>query len=318
MTYYLFCVSSLVLVVAVVAGLLGKSTGAPTPLTGLAGAAVFGPVIVESPTSTLVMPNGPSDHQLAVGGYERTFRVYRPADLEGKVPLVVALHGSGGDGESMEEITGFDQLAEREKFAVLYPDGWNGSFNAGEGCCDEAGSENIDDLGAIDAMVDATLASLPIDIDRVYLTGFSSGGLMVHRVACSSNRYAAVASVGGGMLGDCHNPPPVSVLMVHGTADESVLYDGGSAGVDDTYDVPGAIALQDRWIGWNQCDPPTVTSSQDEPDLVWRVATCPSNREVALITLEDGEHVWPSDDGSTGPPLDATAEIWRFFCSHHR
>jgi polyhydroxybutyrate depolymerase len=67
------------------------------------------------------------DGLIVVDGIERTYHLYIPNVYDGKepVPLLIALHGGGGTGKGMEEETtleGFDKLAEKENFIVVYSD----------------------------------------------------------------------------------------------------------------------------------------------------------------------------------------------------
>ncbi len=91
-------------------------------------------------------------------------------------------------------------MAAAQGIAVAYPDGIGGSWNAG-GCCGQAEADDLDDVGFILALVDELVASYSIDPDRVYLTGFSNGGLLAYRLACESDRFAAIAPVGATLVG---------------------------------------------------------------------------------------------------------------------
>ncbi|MEZ5321001.1 MAG: hypothetical protein R2698_02760 [Microthrixaceae bacterium] len=60
--------------------------------------------------------------------------------------------------------------------------------------------------------------------------GFSNGGMMVYRFLCSAaDRVAAAASVSGTNDAGCEPNGAVSILHIHGTADESVPYRGGAS-----------------------------------------------------------------------------------------
>ncbi len=73
------------------------------------------------------------------------------------MPLVLLLHGGGGTGEGMEKLTlgGFNRLADREGFVVVYPDGIEKHWNDGRGLeAYRAHRENIDDVGFVSALID--------------------------------------------------------------------------------------------------------------------------------------------------------------------
>ena len=68
---------------------------------------------------------------------DRSYRVYKPADLPPAAPLVIVMHGLSGTAANAEEKLGWNQLADSAKFVVAYPDGvsrsWNTTTTAG--CC---------------------------------------------------------------------------------------------------------------------------------------------------------------------------------------
>src|SRR3954464_13004380 len=69
--------------------------------------------------------------RLAVKGMQRSFITYVPRTLKPNAPLLFVFHGSGGDGDSMRDVTAraFDMLADREGFVVVYPDGFQTTWN---------------------------------------------------------------------------------------------------------------------------------------------------------------------------------------------
>jgi polyhydroxybutyrate depolymerase len=82
-------------------------------------------------------------------GLERTYRIHLPSqrDQTKPVPLVFLFHGGGGTGQGMEKLTlgGFNRLADREGFIVVYPDGIEKHWNDGRGLeAYRAHRENID------------------------------------------------------------------------------------------------------------------------------------------------------------------------------
>jgi polyhydroxybutyrate depolymerase len=93
--------------------------------------------------------SGSTPGSIVAGGLERTFRLYVPPshDRTRPAPLVIALHGGGGTGAVMEQLTagGLNRLAAREGFVVVYPDGVERHWNDGRGISDyRAHRENID------------------------------------------------------------------------------------------------------------------------------------------------------------------------------
>jgi polyhydroxybutyrate depolymerase len=172
---------------------------------------------------------------LEVGGQTRTYRLYTPPGFgrESPAPLVLVLHGGGGDGAKMERLTAFSALAQREKFLVVYPDAMYRNWNDGRGAAvSRVHRERIDDLGFIATLLDALTREYHIDASRVFATGISNGAIFSHFLAAQlSSRIAAIAPVAGGIADPFYQrfspDRPVSVLILQGTADPLVPYGGG-------------------------------------------------------------------------------------------
>ncbi len=142
---------------------------------------------------------------ITVGGLQRTYRVYVPDSLDESraAPLIIALHGGGGSGRGMIDLTqgGFNTLADESGFVVVYPDAAEKNWNDGRGIERyRSQRENIDDVGFISALIDKLADQLNIDLNRVYVIGMSNGAIMSFRLACElSDKIAAIAPVCGSM-----------------------------------------------------------------------------------------------------------------------
>lgn len=247
----------------------------------------------------------------------------------GRVPLVLVLHGGGGNAEHAERMTGFTGKAQQEGFIVAYPEG-SGRFrdklltwNAGH-CCGYAMERGTDDVGFVGALVDKLVRNYPIDPRRVYVTGMSNGGMMAHRLGRElSGRIAAIAPVVATVFGD-EKPPaqPVSALMVNGMLDASVPHEGGPPGgrFNSAWDgTPTKPALDQGayWAGANGCAQPPEMEERGTL-LRWRYA-CPAGRAVELYLLKDNGHAWPGGQRGSArgdqpsASLNATDRIWEFF-----
>jgi polyhydroxybutyrate depolymerase len=136
-----------------------------------------------------------SELQLPWDGVDRNVLLHTPASWSAgqQLPLVVALHGFGGDGRSMLHQTRLDELADQYGFLVAYPDGIDGNWTALY-CC-----QNNDDVGFIHAMVDQLTHTWGADASRVYATGFSQGAELTYRLAVElPGMFAAIAPVAAG------------------------------------------------------------------------------------------------------------------------
>lgn len=267
-------------------------------------------------------------------GLERHYTVRVPEGTApgARLPLVLVLHGGGGNAENAEAMTGFTDTARREGFIVVYPEG-TGRFahrlltwNAGH-CCGPAMTGRVDDVGFIRALLDRLAADLPVDTRRVYATGLSNGGMMVHRLGIVlPDRLAAIAPVVATLFGDEPAPAaPVAALMVNGQLDTSVPPAGGAPGGrfpgawDGTPAKP-ALAQGDFWAAANACVP-SPDHRVAGPVSRWRYR-CEPGREVEVVLVGDNGHAWPG--GTAGSlrgdtpsrAFDATEAIWTFFKAH--
>lgn len=284
------------------------------------------------------MRTGEIEGTLEAGGATRTYRVYVPASYDGKspVPLVLALHGGGGAGRGMNRLTNLNDLAERHGFIVTYPDGlyrhWNDGRQSGA-----AESRRVDDIGFLSALIDRLSRDYRIDPKRVYSTGISNGGFMSQRLACDlADRIVAVgvvaATMGRDLSARCKPSHPVSVLLIHGTEDPLVPYEGGRVQVRGGGEIISAPQAVRKWVDLNGCTAkPKSDLLPDAADDGTRTrretyADCENGTEVTFLAIEGGGHTWPSGPqylparriGRTSRDFSASQVIWEFFAAHPR
>ncbi len=273
-------------------------------------------------------------------GRERSFRLHLPAGYDGEEPgpLLLALHGGGGSGKQMDKLTGgLNQLADRQGFVVAYPDGLDEHWNDGR-AVNRSATDDADDVGFLSALVDHLVSQYAIDPGRVYAVGISNGGMMALRLACERpDKFSAVALVASAMsealAARCAPERPISVLVIGGTKDPLVPWDGGEVGVlrqkrGRVLSVPDTIRF---WVAHNQCEPtPTITQEPDRKRLdgtrVSRQAygPCAEGTEVLLYAVEGGGHTWPGGwqylpaliVGRTSRDIEANQVIWQFLERH--
>jgi len=262
--------------------------------------------------------------QLVDGTLHRQYIVHIPAkyfETENPVPLLLLLHGAGGNGHGMETFTGFDGLSDKEDFIVAYPDAINTAWNDGRG--DEA--SEIDDVGYLAHIIDSVAAKANIDRTRVYAAGYSRGGMMSYRLGCVlSDQLAAVASVASTfpiyLLTECKNAPPKAVMVIQGTDDPVVPW----MGIQSAY--LSAADTMKYWAQHNEC--PVIGPIKDAPDLNPLDGTRLLTQEAVkckqpfvLYSVFHGGHTWPGhpvdmggfDAGLTSRDFDASTTIWEFF-----
>lgn len=284
---------------------------------------------------------------LSVGGVARTYLVHDFA-RDVPAPVVIVLHGGGGDGDGAVDMTGFNRIGERERIIVVYPDGTGGqgrgrlaqiarerigllTWNAGH-CCAAAMTSKADDVGFISALIDALVASGRADRARIYVTGMSNGAMLAHRLGRElSTKIAAIAPVVGAVFGDEPAPQaPVPAFIIVGADDTTVPAAGGplqtraalanEAAADR--DVAPAIDQATYWARHNGCGNPVRSDSPASNTMEW--SGCRSGAPVVFHSVKRNGHAWPG--GRPGRRVadqptrafDASDEMWAFFRQHRR
>jgi polyhydroxybutyrate depolymerase len=280
---------------------------------------------------------------ISVDDRARTYRAFVPADLPPGSPLLFVLHGSQQDGKTIRTATGygFDKLAERHKFAVIYPDGYKRGWNDGRtAAVTPARKEDVDDEGLIAALVERFRRRDGIDPARVFVTGFSNGGQMAFRLAARTpERIAAIAVIGAGLptpdqWAVTEPKRPLPVLLIAGTRDPIMPYGGGEAsifGFQKRGTVLSAEATARAFAEVNGITEPPASwpptglplngsGGADGPLVIETRYSQPGKAPVVAFTVSGGGHTIPNPDyrfprlmGRTDHTLNAPAAIWAFF-----
>lgn len=277
---------------------------------------------------------------IRIKGFRRSYRLHIPPVFtpDAALPLVIVIHGAFSTAEIMEQETGFSQLADREKFLVAYPNGMGifgllQHWNAGH-CCGQAKKENVDDVGFLDEMIKDIQRSVMVDARRIYVVGFSNGGMLAHRYAAERAQTVAAAATLAASIGGRHEDDPaawqipepdtpVPMLIMHGTADPSVPYAGGESKQHGGQFYLSVKASAAFWQKHNRCRTlPEKQTLRQEQVLVSRWKGVKPEQTVVLYTLKDWGHQWPghyfTDKLPPSHPLymfDGTRLIWQFFKS---
>lgn len=270
--------------------------------------------------------------ELPHGGLRRRYHLHVPEhERDAALPLLVVLHGGGGNGAQVRDATGLDEIGTRAGFAVAFPDGTGPgrgrllTWNSG-GLPVHAVEHDIDDTGFLRAVVADVGRRAPIDTARVFAAGHSNGGMMCHRLARqAADVFAGIAVVAGAMdFTAADSELPIAVLIVHGTEDQRVRFDGGrplrSTGrVGERSDASVADAVA-YYLTRNGLSP----VGEKVVDGRVRTETWSTGKNggqappVRVVTLDGGGHAWPSLAkprrllGEAPFPFDASAAIVAF------
>lgn len=255
-------------------------------------------------------------------GVSRSTLYFKPtAASSSKVPLLVMLHYNGGTPEAMSTLTEVQELVRDYGIWVALPPVADGNWHD-----DPADTSTTDDVGFLSTLIDYSVTTYPVDVKRVYMTGFSDGAMMTLRYACDRpDKIAAAAAVSGTMLKTlvsvCTSPSLATPMaMINGTADTIVKYQPGPYAISLT--VPDSAK---HWAMINGCGAAPVVSNL--PDVSTTDGTtvtlsayqgCANGDSVSLYTVNNGGHTWPgspynlSYQGKTTFDIDGTPTVWNF------
>jgi polyhydroxybutyrate depolymerase len=231
----------------------------------------------------------------------------------------MSLHGLAGNALQQQDYTHFDEIAERESFIVVYPQGTQFPlrWHDYERDVPFLPRGNVDDVQFFRNLLARLNDDYCVDPARIYVNGISNGGGMTHRLACElADQIAAMSTVAGAFIEEdsCEPSRPIPVLAFHGTDDPIVPYEGNDE-----------VMAAENWIaGWaerNHCD--TDTAALPAAGVVSGIEYTGCAADVILYTIEGGGHTWPGAEpklgfllGVTTQDIDATQTMWDFFFEH--
>jgi len=272
-----------------------------------------------------------------VDGLERLYIIHKPKNYNNTetLPLVLVLHGGGGDAVHMVKFSGFNDVSDKENFIAVYPEGYERNWSDGR-IGDQLPMER-DDVKFISMMLDTLIAGYNVDTARIFSTGISNGGFFSIYLAYKlSNRILAIAPI-------CANIPenykndfkleyPVSMMLMNGTDDKLVKYDGGSVGFREG-DRGHSVSTDETirlWIEQINCTNIPVIEDMPNTDLFDKCKAVKVtysggkyNTDVVLIKITGGGHTWPGGPqylpkffvGAVCKDFKAEEVIWEFFKS---
>ncbi|MGH9496032.1 MAG: alpha/beta hydrolase family esterase [Candidatus Sulfotelmatobacter sp.] len=274
---------------------------------------------------------------------ERLTRFDQLADKDGIIAVYpAALHGRWNVGVHPEEHPAMMNPGRRR---YGYPGGGGGYPGGGGGggyprgggypggqqqpsSREERRQPETDDIGFFNQMLDQLATKYPVDSARVYAVGLSEGGFMSLRLGCAlSDRFAAVAAVGAAMPKTmiCLPSRPVPAVMIDGTSDPVVPYNGGT---EHNLSVK-TLSVEDSAKAWakiDRCSEKPEKSKLPEKGkggMETKVDTytgCQQESQVVLYSVKGAGNTWPGGEqyesektvGKTTADLDANQLIWSF------
>jgi Dienelactone hydrolase family len=198
-------------------------------------------------------------------------------DPKKRYPLFISLHGSGQSGNDnqaqMGGVTGIftkaEQQAENPCF-VLVPQ-----------CPDSAIGWSKQVADNLMTLIDDLSARLPVDVNRLYLTGYSMGGFGCFRLAVKyPEKFAAVVPLAGG--GDVKQADVLKLTPIwafHGDKDDMVPVERTRDVMKSITAAGGTSAKYDELAGEGHGIPSKVYSRKDLIDWIFAQRRTPAKAE---------------------------------------
>jgi poly(hydroxyalkanoate) depolymerase family esterase len=240
-----------------------------------------------------------SNSTILIKGAERAYQFHAPAQVPPNSPLVFSIHGLNQTNTWMRQASGFDRIADRDAFVVVYPQALNNASN--QPSWNLSGTTELD---FILALIDTMVGRYQIDRNRVYSTGFSMGGMLSYYLTCNaSDKIAAIAPVSGylmGGIGTCNTKRSMPIHHIHGAADDFVKY----------VNLPAYLKTLANKFGCKTEATVTQPYPSNKPSQKVKMESwgpCDGDTELNLVSIESLGHAY-----TTGPDLQTTEEAWSF------
>lgn len=267
-------------------------------------------------------------------------------------PVVVILHGGGGNADGVwsgDDGRAWRRLADEHGLVLLLPEGrpdldnpdahhWN---DCRSDVLEPNAASTADDVGFLRAVVAWSKARWPVNPERVYVTGASNGGMMSYRLAMEAPGLLAAAGAVIANLPDPSECPgsfaPLSILIMNGTADPLMPWDGGCVGISgcDRGTVASTLETVSFWVDIDDTghEPVCISFPDTVPEDGSTVTSCTwsdgiGGSEIVLFRINGGGHAPPGPDplpfwyrlivGPKNHDISAPDEIWAFFERHRR
>jgi polyhydroxybutyrate depolymerase len=295
--------TTVVLATMMTLGGCGGGNGSPADL---------GPPDMTPPTEGELLAERPYDILVTPPGYSSA----------NQYPLLIVLAGFGGMGYVTAAYLGFTDLASSQGFFLVAPDA--DPLRARYAWDPNPQHFPDFDVEYLTAIIHDVESKYSIDHGSVFVAGHSLGAHMAHRMGCDASAdVAAIMSLAGQVdkdPADCAPTHPVSVVEIHGTADQTIGYYGDVQNVPPDPSIPSAHETVAVWARNDVCTG-AIAATGATMDLdsslagnetsVEAYSGCPAGLAVELWTMNGGVHK-PALTSNFAPAA------WGFLTAHAR
>ena len=271
--------------------------------------------------SIIVNDSEPLERGFEIDGRKRVYYLQIPEKLAPNAPLVFTLHGYGGTAKAMIKDAKMNEVADKNGFAVCYPQGYLGpdgknSWNA------RYSNDEVDDVKFLTKLAEYLQETYQLSSQNTFVTGMSNGADMSYMLACHApDVFAAVAPVAGCMMQStfdvCNSVKTIPILEIHGDKDDITLWDG-DANYSEKYGAYlGTRPIIDFWVNKNRTTQTNIDTlfDFDKTDGSYVVTEKhyggAQNNQVWLYKLVGGKHDWPGPWGNQD--IQTSEVVWSFF-----
>ncbi|MFK7983931.1 MAG: serine hydrolase [Saprospiraceae bacterium] len=274
-----------------------------------------------SANTTPIENTGLTEHIFEIDGRKRLYYLHLPEKLTQNAPLVFTLHGYGGTAKSMIDYANMNEVANKNGFAVCYPQGFLGtdgknSWNA------RYSNDEVNDVKFLIELAKHLQTTFQLSAQNTFSTGMSNGADMSYMLACHApDVFAAVAPIAGCMMQTtfdaCTSVKTVPILEIHGDKDDITLWDGDKNYSEKYGAYLGTETIIDFWVKKNQTTQVKIDTlfDFDKTDGSYVVTKKhfggSQNNQVWLYKLVGGKHDWPGTWGNKD--IQTSEVIWDFF-----
>ena len=218
----------------------------------------------------------------------RDIHVYAPSNLKAKSPLLISCHGMDQDPSYQQENTHWEEVADTAGFVVVYPRGGTGMST-----WDISGDK---DTKWVTEIIAQMVSEYDIDTKRVYLSGFSMGGMFTYNAMSKiADKIAAFAPTSGtNVMGASRAQRPVPIIHPHGTSDDILYYNQVENFIKnyrDQFHCPDKAEVQDNY------------PHQGEKATMYTWGPCDQGVYIKHMKLEGRGHM---------PSKNEVSDIWNF------
>jgi polyhydroxybutyrate depolymerase len=246
---------------------------------------------------------------------------------QGRRPTIIILRGGRVKGLRPRRMIGLEEWARSSGAVFVYPEPLSGHW------ADAPGPEANRDSAFIHDLVAKLVAEGITNPSKVFLAGTATGGMMAFRLACDpKNNFSGLAILGASLPSDlvdsCKPARPIPLLMIAGTADPAVPFQGGQANLPHgkvaVAPVETALGLFGKAAGCGEGTATSVLTEKEARDgtraFLDKLINC--KVPVELIRIEGGSHLTPaipgqaatgSEQGLIYSEVNSARLIWDFF-----